>query len=273
MKISNLNLFLINALKSIRRNANNSVSSIVTVTLTLFILELFLLFMLNVKAGMIGIYSEFEVQVTLKDNIKAEEQQKIYNKIKKINGAIDITLENNFTTSVSYIIKANGPDDIPKIISQINGLQGINKIKGGQSVPRRILALSKIGELVGAILLIMFIVVSFFLIKNTIKIAIYPRRSEIGIMQYIGATDWFIRWSFILEEVINGFLGSILAVIIIYLLYSYIYKQVNPYLSTMFIISINPYFILTIMSWSFILIGIIISAMGTIFVMREFLID
>ena len=166
----------------------------------------------------------------------------------------------------------NGPNNIPKIISQLSKLQGINEIKGGQNVPIKTLALTKIIQFIGAILFLIIMAVSFFLIKNTIKLAIYPRHNEISIMQYVGVTDWFIKCPFILEGMIIGFLGSVSAVIIIYFLYSFIYKKVTLYSSTVFISFIDPSFILTTMSWSFILIEIILSTIGSTLVVKKFLI-
>lgn len=285
------------ALKSLRRNAAISIASIATVMATLFVLGIFLLFALNVKMGIISIYSQFEIRVTLKDDIKITDQQNIYNKIKAAKGVTDITFgnkkqasanmkrkldnrnknsladfENDTPLSVAYIIKVNRPDDIPKIISQINGLEGINEISGRQSVPKKILVITKIIQWIWGILFLIFMAVSFFLIKNTIKLAIYLRRNEISIMQYVGATDWFIRWPFIFEGIIIGLLGAVSAVIAVYLLYSFIYIQVAPYLSTMFISTIDPSFIFTTMSWSFILIGIILCAAGNILVIKKFLV-
>lgn len=270
MRISTLNLFLKDASRNLTRNSTTSIVSIAAVMSTLFLLGLFLLFILNVKMGIIGVYSQFEIRVTLKNDIKITEQQNIYNKIKASNGVTDITFENDTPLSASYIIKVNGPDDIPKIISQNKGLQGINEINGGQVVPRKILAIIGIIQWIGMILFIILMVASFFLIKNTIKLAIYPRRNEISIMQYVGATDWFIRWPFIFEGMIIGFLGAVSAVIVIHFLYSFVYRQVTPHLT--FISFIDPSFIFTTISWSFILIGIILGALGSILVIRKFLI-
>ncbi|MBZ9687355.1 hypothetical protein G9F72_013565 [Clostridium estertheticum] len=154
---------------------------------TLFILGLFVLFMLNLKMGIIGIYSQFEVRVTLKDNIKITDQQNIRKKIEAAIVVTYITFENNtpLSSSSSYIIKVNVPDDIPKIISQLNGLQGINKINGTQNFPRNILVTIKIIQWIGVILFLILMVATFFLIKCTMKLAIYPRLNEISIMQYL----------------------------------------------------------------------------------------
>ena len=212
MRISTLNSFFKDALKNLRRNLTSSIASIAIVMSMLFLLGSFLLFIFNIKMGIIGVYSEFEILVTLKDDINITDQQNIYNKIKAANGVTDITFKNNIPLSASFI-----------------------------------------------------------LIKNTLKLAMYPRRDEISIMQYLGATDWFIKWPFIFEGIIIGFLGAISAVIIMYFLYSYVYRQVTPYVATT-ISFIDPSFIFTTISWSFILIGIILGAIGSIFAIRKFLI-
>lgn len=271
MKISTLNLFLKDAPKNFRNNAATSIVSTTVIMSTLFILELFLVFFLNLKMGIIGVYSQFEIRVTLKDDIKIAEQQNIYNKIKAVKVVADIAFENNTPLSAAYIIKVNESDDIPKITSRLNGLQGINKIDSGEYVPKRILVIAKIIQWIGAMLFFILVIAAFFLIKNIIKLAIYPRHNEIRIMQYLGATDWFIRWPFIFYGMIVGFLGGVFAVIAIYFLYSFAYRQAASFFPTMFVNFINPSFILTTMSWSFILIGIILSTIGSILVVKKFL--
>ncbi|MCB2313682.1 ABC transporter permease [Clostridium tagluense] len=271
MKTSTLNLLLKDASKNLRNNATTSIASIATIMSTLFILGIFILFMLNLKMGIIGIYTQFEVRATLKDDIKITDQQNICKKIKAANVVTYITFEKNTPLS-AYIIKVNAPEDIPKIISQLNGLQGINKINSTQNFPSKILIMIKAIQGIGVILFLILIVATFFLIKSTMKLAIHPRINEISIMQYLGATDWFIRWPFIFEGIIIGFLGAVSAVIAIFFLYSFVYRQINSYFATLFINFINPSFIFTTMSWSFILIGIILTTIGRILVMKKFLI-
>ncbi|BCZ48103.1 cell division protein FtsX [Clostridium gelidum] len=271
MRISTLNSFFKDALKNLRRNLTSSIASIAIVMSMLFLLGSFLLFIFNIKMGIIGVYSEFEILVTLKDDIKITDQQNIYNKIKAANGVTDITFKNNIPLSASYIIKVNGSDDIPKVISQINELQGINEINGGKILPSKIVTITILIQLLGVILFLTLLVASFILIKNTLKLAMYTRRDEISIMQYLGATDWFIRWPFIFEGIIIGFLGAMSAVSVMYFLYRSVYRQVTPYVATT-ISFIDPSFILTTISWSFILIGIILGTIGSIFAIRKFLI-
>lgn len=271
MKLSTINLFLKDSSKNLRSNATTSIASTAAIMSALFILGMFLLFILNLRMGIMGIYTEFEIRVALKADIEVTDYQNIYNKIKAVNGITDITLENNAPMSASYIIKVNEPDDIPKVISLLNGLQGINKISSGKNIPKKIFAITRAIQWIGPILFLILIAASFFIIKNTIKLALYPRLNEISIMQYLGATNGFIRWSFIFEGIILGFLGAVSAVIALYYLYSFIFSKVASFLETNLISFVSPSFIFTTMSWSFILIGIILSSLGSILVVNKFL--
>jgi cell division transport system permease protein len=152
MNISTLNLLSKDASKNLRNNATTSISSITSITSTLFILGLFVLFMLNLRMGIIGIYSQYEVRLTLKDDIKITDQQNIYKKIQASNVVTDSTFENNTPLPKSYIIKANGSNDIPKIISRFKGVNGINKINSSQNIPNNILGMIKVIQWIGVIL-------------------------------------------------------------------------------------------------------------------------
>ncbi|WP_026884538.1 FtsX-like permease family protein [Clostridium akagii] len=269
MRISNLNLFLKDALKNLRRNSTSSISSITTVMSTLFVLGIFLLFILNVKMGIIGIETQSEIKATLKHDIKITDQQNIYNKIKGEDSVTFFTFHNEPPLSPAYMIKVNAPNDIPKIISQIKGLQGINKINVVQNVQRNVSSMASKIQFIGVILFPIILVASFFLIKNTIKLAIYPRRNEISLMQSVGATDWFIRWPFIFEGMIIGVLGAVSSVIAIYLFYSFIYRY---FLVATLISFMHPSFIFTTMSWIFILIGITLDTIGSLLVVKKYLV-
>jgi cell division transport system permease protein len=125
---------------------------------TLFVLGIFLLFMLNLKIGIIGVGTKAEIQVNLKYDIKITDQKNIYNKIKAANSVTFFTLRNDTPLSAAYIIEVNGPNAIPKIISQIKGLQGINKINVVQTVP----SIAETIQWVGVILFPILMVASFF---------------------------------------------------------------------------------------------------------------
>ncbi len=111
--------------------------------------------------------------------------------------------------------------------------------------------------------------VSLFLIGNTIKITVYSRKREIGIMKYIGATDWFIRWPFVFEGIIIGILGAIIAIVLLYYGYKAAYAKAS--VGLIFVSLLNPSVVLSSVLWIFVLVGIVIGAIGSILSIRKFL--
>lgn len=270
MKINTIYLFIKDSLKNLFRTPTSTIGSISVVASSILILGLFVLSLWNFQIGIIGVYSEYKIEVSLKDDINIKDMENIYTKLKTITGVISINSIND--NPPSYTIKVNGPDNIPNVISEINGLQGINKVNGGQTIPRKILIITKILLLVGVFIFFIIILVSFLIIRNTIKICVYSRQNEIRIMQYIGATDSFIKNIFTFQGIVFGFIGSTFAVLVTYHLYNFIYVLITPYLSELFISFISPSFILSTMSWSFTLIGITLSALGSAGVIRKVLV-
>lgn len=156
-------------------------------------------------------------------------------------------------------------------ISEINTVKKATDVNINQNISEELYQIVKTVGQVGLPLFLIFTAVTILLISNTIKLAAYSRREEISIMKYIGATDWFIRWPFIFDGMIIGFLGSLESIIAIYFLYSFAYKKATPYPGSLFISLIKPSFVLTTMSWIFILIGTIISALISMWSIRKFL--
>lgn len=296
MIISNLSLFFKDGLKGIKRNITISIASIAAVTAALFVLGLFLLLLLNVKIGINDFYSEPKIQVFLSNDITAEEQQKIYSKIKRADGVNNITFqskakalaylekktgikikdlsansENNNEISNSYIIKVNKPDDISNIAFKIDGLKGVAEITHSEDNVEKLLSITKLAKWLEIALFLTFVIVSLILINNTMKLSLYSRREEIGIIKSLGATDWFIRLPFIFEGMIIGFLGGIAAVAAIYFVYHFAYIKVVSYTASIFMNFIAPSFILTIMSWSIILISTIVCSVISMFAVKKLL--
>lgn len=121
----------------------------------------------------------------------------------------------------------------------------------------------------GGIVLIIIQPLSLFLILNSFKISIFTRRSQIRIMQLIGASDWFIRWPLIIEGIIIGIVGAIIGSIALFYAYSFIYRKVLAFESR--IILVQPILIIKIMLWRFGVIGAFIGPLGNIIVLRKFL--
>ncbi|MBV1818351.1 permease-like cell division protein FtsX [Clostridium cochlearium] len=294
MKISSIKYFISDSLKSIRRNKTISLASAATVAATLFILGVFMLSALNVKQVIKNVESKVEITVFLRDDITIGQQKELETKINAIDKIVDVRyeskeeavkkfeeqlgeenkdlvkgLEKENPLPSSFILKVKDPEMVTDVVDEIKDLKGIEKIREGKKTVEKIVSVTKTIKWVGMILFIILIGVSLFLIGNTIKITVYSRRREIGIMKYIGATDWFIRWPFVIEGGLIGITGAIIGFLVLYYLYNAIYPKMAK---ALYLVDfINPSYILTSISWQFILAGILIGTVGSILSIRKFL--
>ncbi|WP_446897886.1 permease-like cell division protein FtsX [Clostridium sp. LBM24168] len=294
MRISTIRFFIENSFKSLRRNKTISIAAAATVAATLFILGISLLAMLNVKQGILEVQSKVEVKVYLKDDVTSKQKSDIEDKIKSVDGIVSVNyetkkqavdkfraqlgaqnkslvdgLEKDNPLPNSYIVKVKTPEIVSEVVNNIKGMDGIDSIQDGRGIVDKIIRITRTIKWIGTIILVILIGVSLFLIGNTIKLTVYSRRREIGIMKYIGATDWFIRWPFIIEGMIIGLLGAIFADIILYYLYRIIYVKISSSILLMQLIS--PQYIYTNILGIFVLAGILIGALGSIISIRKFL--
>lgn len=294
MRISSIKYFFNDALKSIRRNTTLTLASVVTVSLTLFMFGIFLLSMLNANQVLKNMESKLEVSVFLKDDIKAEEKQKIEDTLKGVPGLSDITfmnksqalekwkeqlgeqnqdlvegLEKTNPLPESYVVKVQNADTVESVVKSTEGLNGIEKVVANEDLVDQISKITNGVKWVGFAALLIMIPISLLLIGNTIKLAVYARKREINIMKYVGATDWFIRWPFVIEGVIIGLIGSILSSVILQYCYRIVYKKLSSIILMLNLIT--PEYLITNILWIFVLSGILIGGLGSILSIRKFL--
>jgi cell division transport system permease protein len=96
-------------------------------------------------------------------------------------------------------------------------LAAVEDVRWGKEVSQRILAIARAMQIMFAIIVIVLLAASTILIANTIRLSIFARRREIEVMKLVGATNWFVRGPFMLEGVLTGLVGSLAAVILLFL--------------------------------------------------------
>ncbi|MBU3142538.1 permease-like cell division protein FtsX [Clostridium sp. CF012] len=295
MKISTVKYYFVDALRSLKRNRTVSMASIATVAATLFILGVFLLIVFNVNAGVQELGSKLQVKIYLKDDLTIGDKSAIEKALNNVQGVSEIKFEdkgdalekvkeqfgedskslvqgfekkNPFPNA--YVVSVEKPEIVNNVVKAAEGLKGIEKIKDVREIVDKIIKITNTLKIVGLALFVILISVSLFLIGNTIKLTLYSRKKEIGIMKFVGATDWFIRWPFIIEGMMLGISGALISTGILYYAYRMVFlKYTNVLLGVNLI---NPHFILSTTLWQFMLGGLIIGAMGSIMSIRKFLI-
>ena len=281
MKISTLNYFIVDAFKSIKRNRTISFAAMITVLITFFVFGTFTLLALNFNKSIEDVASKIQIQVYLREDIKLVDQKEIELKLlespqvsevkyeskdeaflnlKENLGSNEGLLEgydlNNNPLPSSFIVNLKDPSYAEEVAKLVEGMTGVEGIGNQQEVIDTISKFVDVVQIVGIGLFIVFIGVSVFLIMNTIKLTVYSRRREVGIMKFVGATDWFIRWPFVIEGIVIGAIGAFLSSIVLYFAYNAVFKWI---VSSMFIVNlVQPQFVLTTLLACFVGGGILI---------------
>lgn len=130
-------------------------------------------------------------------------------------------------------------------------------------------AMAKVLRWLELAVFILLPVVSLLLIVNIIKITVFSRRSEISIMKFVGATDWFIRWPFIIEGLVIGIIGALIGNLSLFFVYSFIYTISMEF--TPELILVQPAFITNTMLLQFGIVGAFIGPIANIIALRKIL--
>lgn len=294
MKIKTFKYFAKESVKSIKRNRVMSLASITTVAAALFIFGIFMLILINVNRVVNTVENKVEIKAFLKDDITTLKSQGIEKDIEAIKGVKSVDYESKedalkkFTEQLgenkdlakglemdnplpaSFIIKVDKPEDVLYVSGEIAKMDGIEKVNDGQQVVDKIVKITGFIKALSLALMAILGVIAVSLISNTIKLTVYARKKEIGIMKYIGATDWFVRWPFILEGILLGLLGAVVSIVLLGLGYGYAAKFVS---TNVIIFSLVPSGeIMKSLAWQFGLFGMAIGGIGSMLSIRKFLV-
>lgn len=293
MKIRTIEYFIREAVSSLRHNGMMSLASVSTVALSLLILGVFLVMVLNLNNMASTLESQVQISVYLQDGAKEQDIQEVGTRISKLPGVIQVTYvskdealsrfkqrlgeQQGLLTALgdtnplpnAFEVKVDNPDRVKATALAISKFKGVENANFGQEVVEKLFSLTKMIRMFGVVLIIFLALAALFIISNTIRITVFARRKEIGIMKYVGATDWFIRWPFLIEGMVLGFGGALIAVLVLNRTYSALTQQV--YESLAFLPLIPKYPFLTNISILLLLAGAAIGALGSTISLKRFL--
>lgn len=293
MKIRTGEYFVTEAVKSLRHNGLMSIASITTVALSLLILGTFLMMVLNLNHLASELESKVEISVYLKDSLDDRATREVGTRITQLTGVTEVTFVSKDEALVkfkqrlgeqqsllsalgdsnplpnAFEVKVDQPAQVKPVAQAISQLNGVENAKFGQEVVEKLFQLTQMIRIFGLILIIFLAFAALFIISNTIRITVFARRREIGIMKYVGATDWFIRWPFLLEGIILGFGGALIAVLFLAQSYNMLTDKVVQ--SMAFLPLIPRYPFVTEISLFLLVAGTVIGALGSTISLRRFL--
>lgn len=290
---SSLCYFLRETVTSLVRNRFMAVASILTVTLSMFILGAFLSAVLNINHMSTYLESQVEMTVYLKDGIKTDDVMAVGKQLKQLNGLKGISFTNkdqalaNFRESMgdqaalldsmngnplpaSYKISFQSPDQLQDAVNLVKKYPQVDDVQYGQEIVEQLYRVAQFIRISGIILILFLAAAELFIISNTIRLTVFARRREIQIMKYVGATNGFVRWPFLFEGMVIGFIGSGISSILLWLCYRMIQEEIHN-AGLVFIPLLAMYPFIVHVAIFLLAAGIIIGALGSAISLRKYM--
>jgi cell division transport system permease protein len=212
------------SIRSLKRNGWLNFAAAGTTAVSLFILGVAILLVINTNfiAGSWG--SNVEIMAYLNNGVTGDALTTLHNQVLAIpkvkdvrfiskdealagleqqfgqNGQLQESLGGSNPLPDAFEVRTTDPRDVDGVANLLGLMPGVNQVSYGQGVVDKLLELTYWIRLVGMAIVGLLGLCAIFLIATTIRLTMYARRREIGIMKMVGATDWYVRWPFLLEE-------------------------------------------------------------------------
>jgi cell division transport system permease protein len=241
-----IGFFLREAMRSLGRNAMPSFAAMATVLVTMLVLGVFIPIVQATTGAANEVRSRLLLDVYMKTDATPADVTRVQAKIKDtahvkrveyVSKSQAYRQERARNPEAYQLLGSNPlpdtfrvtPDKASNIDSLKSALQppaaggktglpvdaAIDTVRNRRDETSKILSATRVVKLTTAMLAILLVTASILLISNTIRLSLYARRREVEVMKLVGATDWFIRWPFVIEGVIVGALGGLLAILLL----------------------------------------------------------
>ena len=284
------------AFKSVFRNASLSIASISCIAITLILVAVSVILSYNVNSFTSDIEKDVTIVAFLDKEVTQEQIDEIKTKITNLNNIASIEFEskqqlidemkeenadlenilNQYTEETNplqdtYLVKVENIETIGVTAKEIENIEGVSIVKYGEGMVEDLVNVFDVVKNITYIVVIGLVLVTAFLISNTIKITIQTRKRQIEIMRLVGASNSFIKIPFFFEGLLLGALGSIIPIIACCYGYMYLYERFNGQLFTPIIKLVNPDLIIFNIIFFVIAIGVVVGALGSYRAVRRYL--
>ena len=244
MFISGFFYIIAETFKGMYRNRWMCITSTGVVMVTLLMLGLFMLVNLNISHITETVKEQVQIVVYIDDHADQETLDELGQRLSMHSGIAEVRyvssdehmsrlhrqlggmlegydsgLDNPLLAS--YEIMTNRPEAVVPMAEEFESYPGVSNVFYGQGYVESLFAVTGVIQMVGLALMAGLSVTAIFLISHTIKLTVMMRKREISIMKYVGATNWFIRWPYVLEGLIMGFVGAVLPLVGLYYIYEF----------------------------------------------------
>ena len=282
--------------ENLKKHGSKTFSTMLIICATMLVLGIFIILFTNVNKNVETVKVEQGIQAFIEDTATDADIEYIKDAIKKIDGVGEIRYiskdeayedaKNVFKDQeyflegldkvqifpASYVVKFADIEKANNIKSQIEKIDGIYKVKYNSSTINAVISISKIANIFLLGIGVVLLVVSIFIISNTIKLAVYSNKREIFIMRYIGATNKFIKKPFVIEGAIMGIVSALISFMLISIAYVVIYARIPKVGSSLGVFGFIPY---TSLWWMilaiYIVLGLFIGILGSSISIKKYL--
>lgn len=257
MIFRNVKYFVTQGVKGLLSNSLMTLASIGIVIASLVLFGVFVLFGMNINNIGEQIKEQCEINVYMpnemsRDDVRAIGSQlgaidyvkeaKLYTKEERLQNYKDgihqeqaeviNTLEADNPLRDAYVLSLTDVSKANAVAAEAAKIEGIEEVTNRQDLIQSILSITNTIKHVSIWLLLILAAISVFIISNTIKLGMFARRKEINIMKFVGATDWFIRWPFIIEGMLMGAVGAAVAICIVMFGYSSVFATMQEFMGS-----------------------------------------
>ena len=299
IKMRNIRILLKNirdGFRNVIRNFSLSLASVSCIVVTLLIVAVAMIGSYNVENFTNIIRDDFTIVVYMDNKLDEEAEKSIKDNINKLSNIESITFTSKkqiaedmkkedpiFDTIISswgesenplydnYSVKVKDSEKLSKTAKQIEKIEGVANVKYGEGMIESLLSIFKIVEKILIVLVISLVLVTAFLIVNTIKITIFSRQEEIEIKRLVGASNFSIKQPFVIEGLFIGIIGSILPIVATIYGYSFLYNKTGGVIFSKFITLVKPFPFAFYISGILLVIGIVVGMFGSARAVRKYL--
>lgn len=282
--------------KSVFRNFSLSLASISCITITLIVVAISIILTYNVNNFATLVERDVTIVAFLDVDISNEGKQSVLTSIRKLDNIESVEFESKVqimeemmessetfknimqnwdeTTSPiqdTYLVKVKDINDIADTAKKIEKIDGVDIVKYGEGMVEQLVSVFDVVRKASILIVIALVIVTAFLITNTIKITIFSRRREIDIMRLVGASNINIKIPFIFEGLFLGILGSVIPIIATIYGYVAVYNNVGGQLFSPLIQLIEPQPFVYVTSLLLLAIGILVGMFGSWRAVRKYL--
>ena len=280
------------------KNKKSTAASIIIMCATMFIFGIFFLIGENVNYIISQVQSDQAMQIFINPEATTEQEEELKQQISSIqyvntieyvskedalndvkswsadigNVLGDLTVDGYNPFKASFVITLTDLTQIDEVEAQINGFENVASVQAGNKTVNTLVNIANGIRTATGIVLVLLILISIFIIVNTIKLTVHARRKEISIMKYVGATNGFIRWPFMVEGIIIGIISALISIIILGFSYDFVAEKIMEGLSSTLTLNLLTFSdMLSMLLTIYIIIGIGIGAIGSAISMRKYL--